>query len=201
MEFLLAGLGLGLGAGLAPGPLLALVVTTSLARGFRAGARAALSPLLSDLPVVVLSVLVLHSLPDTVVSVLGAAGGLFVVWLGVEALRDLPTGAAVTSGGPDPLRRGALVNLLSPHPWIFWISVGAPLLLAGWAASPAAAAGFLVGFYVLLIGSKIAVAAVVAGGRRRLDERGLRRAHAAGGAVLVTVGVLLAVGYTRALLA
>ena len=29
------------------------------------------------------------------------------------------------------LRRSALVNALSPHPWLFWITVGGPLLVDG----------------------------------------------------------------------
>jgi threonine/homoserine/homoserine lactone efflux protein len=196
MEFVLAGLGLGLGAGLAPGPLLALVVTTTLARGLGAGVRVALSPLVTDLVVIVACVLVVRSLPDQVTAGLGMVGGLYVVWLGVEALRghgvDLEGGPAEEQR-PDPLRRGALVNILSPHPWLFWATVGAPLLLAAYASSPLAAAGFLLAFYLLLVGSKVVLAALVAAGRTRLSATGLRRAHQVAAAALIATGVLLVV--------
>ena len=42
MRYVLLGLTLGLGSGISPGPLLALVISTTLARGFKAGARVAL---------------------------------------------------------------------------------------------------------------------------------------------------------------
>jgi threonine/homoserine/homoserine lactone efflux protein len=195
------GLGLGLGAGIAPGPLQALVVTVTLARGFAAGARVALSPLLSDLVVVVVSVLVVGSLPDRATAVLGVLGGLFVIWLGIEALRDVSVpleGEPHGEGGS--LLRGALVNLLSPHPWLFWLTVGGPLLAAAWAESAAAAVGFLVGFYLLLVGSKVVLAALVAAGRRHLSPTGLRRAHRAAGVLLLATGLLLLVEFSRALL-
>lgn len=201
MELLLAGLALGAGAGLAPGPLQALVISVSLSRGFAAGARVAASPLLSDVVVIVVSLLVLRSIPDRAVAVLGVVGGLFVVWLGIEALRD--AAAEVEAGprsGTGSLLRGALVNLLSPHPWIFWFTVGGPLLVAAWADSAASALAFLVGFYALLVGSKIVLAAVVAGGRRRLSPRALHRAHLAAGALLLLTGIVVAAQFARTLL-
>jgi len=201
MQFLLAGLGLGFGAGLAPGPLQALVISVSLSRGFAAGARVAAAPLLSDAVVIVVSLLFLRSIPDEVVAALGVVGGLFVIWLGIEAVREVA--AEVEAGPPQTggsLLRGALVNLLSPHPWVFWLTVGGPLLVAAWADSVASALGFLVGFYVLLVGSKVALAAIVARGRRHLSRRALRRAHLAAGALLILTGLLLAAEFGRTLL-
>ena len=215
----MVGLGLGLGAGLAPGPLLALVVTATLARGFGAGARVAASPLVTDALIITVSVLLVHSLPDTAASVLGVVGGLYTMWLGVESLRErsvdvegvetpadhgaatpvaAPTDAPTTPGGSD-LRRGALVNVLSPHPWLVWIGVGGPVLLAAWADSAAAAVGFLVAFFALLIGTKVAAAALVAAGRARLSPAGLRRAHLAAGALLLLTGLVLTIQFARTL--
>jgi threonine/homoserine/homoserine lactone efflux protein len=224
VEFLVIGLGLGLGAGLAPGPLLALVITATLARGFGAGARVAASPLVTDALIITVSVLLVHSLPDTAASALGVVGGLYTMWLGVESLRersvdvegveapadhdaataltgpDDPAAAAGAPRGGSDLRRGALVNVLSPHPWLFWIGVGGPVLLAAWADSTAAAVGFLVGFFALLIGTKVAAAALVAAGRTRLSPAGLRRAHLAAGILLLLTGLVLTVQFARALL-
>jgi len=214
VQFVLAGLALGLGAGLAPGPLMALVVTTVLASGFRAGVRVAFSPLVTDVVVIAVSVLVVGALPDRATAALGVAGGLYVVLLGIEALRERPVAVedpvlpddpvpaaaeADRRTGPDPLRRGALLNLLSPHPWVFWLAVGGPLLVAAWTESPVAAVGFLAAFYLLLVGCKVLLAAAVAGGRRHLSERGLRIAHIVAGALLLLTGVVLVVEFAPAL--
>jgi threonine/homoserine/homoserine lactone efflux protein len=53
MDSFLLGLSLGLGAGLAPGPLLALVIRSTLQDGAAAGVRVAFSPLVTDVPIIV----------------------------------------------------------------------------------------------------------------------------------------------------
>jgi threonine/homoserine/homoserine lactone efflux protein len=203
MAAFLAGVSLGFGAGISPGPLLTLVITTTLARGLAAGMRVGLSPLLTDAPVILIAVLAVDALPAWAAAVLGAVGGCYVVYLGVETMRSargatLDAGATQGSAAND-LGRGVLVNLLSPHPWLFWITVGAPLLVTLWQRSPWQAAAFLLGFYALLVGSKLALALVVAGGRRRLDGPWYGRVLLASGAVLVVFGVLLLWQATRGL--
>ena len=199
MRGLLLGLSLGLGAGLAPGPLLALVVRASLQGGFAAGARVALGPLVTDLPIILVAVLLAASLSEAALGVLGIAGGLFVAWLGVEALRDEPAPVEAAAGGPAAghVRRGALTNVLSPHPWAFWLTVGAPVLSEGGTAD---AVAFLVAFYALLIGTKVAVAAALGAGRKRLVRGSAYAAALRGsGILLVGAGALLAVEGVKAL--
>jgi threonine/homoserine/homoserine lactone efflux protein len=195
---LLLGLSLGLGAGVAPGPLLAVVIRSTLEGGFAAGARVALGPLATDLPIIAFAAVLAAALPEEALALLGIAGGLFLVWLGVEALREEPAPVAAAAGaGPGTataagsLRRGALVNLLNPHPWVFWIAVGVPILGDG--TLPQAAL-FLVAFYTMLVGSKILVAALLAaGGERLLRGSGYRLALRASGVLLLAAGVALAV--------
>lgn len=172
MGELALGLSLGLGAGLAPGPLLALVVRATLRHGFAAGARIAAAPLLSDAPIVVVAILVLGRLGDTALAALSAGGAVFVAWLAWDALHDHAEAAAPPSGD---LRRAVAVNALSPHPWLFWATVGGPLVVQ---AGGAGGAAFIAGFYVTLIGTKVAIAAVVEAGRRRGRGRFVPRALA-----------------------
>ena len=200
MDSFLLGLSLGLGAGLAPGPLLALVIRTALQDGAAAGVRVAFSPLVTDVPIIVVAVLLAASLPEEVLGVLGIAGGAFVVWLGIEALRDEPAPAEAAAGAAAPQRdvmRGALTNALSPHPWVFWLTVGAPILAQGTAAD---AALFLFAFYLLLIGAKVVLALGVGAGRERLMQgRGYLVLLRASAVLLLVTGVLLAYEGVRAL--
>jgi threonine/homoserine/homoserine lactone efflux protein len=201
VQYLLLGFGLGVGAGFAPGPLLALVITTALARGFGPALRVAFVPLVSDSVVVLVSVFVVHALPDRATGLLGVVGGLFVVWLGIEALREMPAEVEAAPGDSAvEFRKGVLVNLLSPHPWLFWLTVGGPILVAAWASNPAAAVAFLVAFYAVLVGSKVVIAAAVAGGRRKLSPTALHRAHQVAGVLLLLTGVLLVVEFAGTLL-
>ncbi|MDD4274626.1 MAG: hypothetical protein PHG14_13000 [Desulfobacter postgatei] len=60
------------------------------------------------------------------------------------------------------MKGGGLVNILSPHPFLFWITVGVPVASKAWQIHPGGAIGFVTGFYLLLVGSKLALAFVVA---------------------------------------
>ncbi len=194
MEVLAAALALGFTAGISPGPLLTLVVTSTLERGFGAGLRVAIAPALTDGPIIALALFVLKDLPPAWLTAITILGGLFVVWLGVQTLRSARGELRVDAGGGTAaldLGRGALVNVLNPHPWIFWLSVGGPLLVGAWREAPALALGFLAVFYSLLVGCKILLAWMTAAGRRFLTGRWYRGALAASGLLLIVLGALL----------
>ena len=100
--------------------------------------------------------------------------------------RPKPKGVEAAAGS---LRQGAVVDLLNPHPWVFWITVGVPILGDGSAAD---AVLFLVPFYTMLIGAKLVVAAALGAGRDRLlHGSGYRWALRAAGALMLVAGVLL----------
>lgn len=156
---LLSGLILGLSAGLSPGPLTALVLRESLSRSAAAGVRVACAPLLTDIPIVAIAILVVGKLSelDGALCVIAGTGAVFLFYLGWETLGSRsPIGGEAAAGGS--LLRGVLVNFLSPNPYLFWITVGAPTVVQAAASSLPAAAAFIGGFYVFLVGSKIAVA-------------------------------------------
>jgi threonine/homoserine/homoserine lactone efflux protein len=193
---LLTGLSLGFSAGIGPGPLTTLVITTTLERGFAAGLRIAIAPLLTDLPIILASLWIVNALRPEVALLLAVAGGLYLIWLGVKTLHSARH-AILESTLASPVRpredlwRGFLVNLLSPNPWIFWLGVGGPILTEAWGVAPVGALGFLIGFYSLLVGSKIVLAWLVAGGRRYLTHTWYRRLLAASGLLLIGFGLLL----------
>jgi len=58
--------------------------------------------------------------------------------------------------------KGVLVNILSLHPYLFWITVDVAVASKAWQIHPGGAIGFVTGFYLLLVGSKLALVFVVA---------------------------------------
>jgi threonine/homoserine/homoserine lactone efflux protein len=203
MELALMGLGLGLAAGVSPGPLLALLISSTLERGFGAGLRVAVAPLITDLPIIVLALFFLRQLSPQWLALLALLGGAVVIHLGIATLRAAPgmtDGEARATADSRDLWRGALVNFLNPHPWIFWITVQGPITLAAWSESPAAAIAFVLAFYVAIVGSKVAIAAATARGRRHLSGSWYRRLLVGCGALLVGMGLWLALEAVRRLL-
>lgn len=166
---------LGLAAGLAPGPLLALVMAESLRGGVGSGVRVALAPLLTDPPIVALTWGLLGRIEPSSpwLAVLSLLGALVVGHLALGQWRaTLPEpGARAPSRS---LWRGVWVNLLSPHPWLFWVTIGGPLLAAESRESLAPAFAFLLAFYALLVGTKVVLALLTARWGRGLTEGGYR---------------------------
>lgn len=194
MTELLLGAGLGLAAGISPGPLQALVVTAALRSGFGAGVRVAIAPLLTDAPIVAASVLALAAVSDNALRMVAIAGGLAIVVMGLWEVRNARANSTLTdqASASGDMLKGAVVNLLNPHPWIFWVGAGAPTLVTAWRTAPARGIAFMVGFYVLIVGSKVAIAGVVALGGHRLSPGARYVLLVAGGGLLVAFGLLLA---------
>jgi threonine/homoserine/homoserine lactone efflux protein len=193
LSSLASGLLLGLSCGLAPGPLLALVLAHSLRHGAREGCKIALSPLLTDVPIVLASWLLAARLAElrSLFGVLAICGGGFVLFLAWDTVRVGSPDPNLSGEVPNSWFKGVVTNLLNPHPWLFWITVGAPVLAQALARSRAAALAFLAGFYLLLIGSKIGVAVLAARSRAWLTSRPYRITMQALGILLAVFALLL----------
>jgi threonine/homoserine/homoserine lactone efflux protein len=87
--------------------------------------------------------------------------------------------------------KGVITNLLSPHPWLFWLTVGAPILVLAWADNPARALAFLVGFYGLMVMTKLVVAYLASHGQRLVGTPWYARLVIASGVLLLVMGGLL----------
>ena len=151
---------LGLSAGVSPGPLLALVVSETLRHGNRAGVKVAFAPLVTDLPIIGFSVLVLASVSDSrpILAVLSFCGAAFVAWMGTENLRCSGDEIKMENEQPKSFSKGVITNLLSPHPYLFWLTVGVPLMNRASQEHYGRAGLFVMGFYFLLVGSKVLLA-------------------------------------------
>jgi len=61
----------------------------------------------------------------------------------------------------DALKRGVIANFPSPHPYLFWLSIGGPIIFKSLDIHISATILFILGFYSLLVGSKIGIVLVV----------------------------------------
>lgn len=153
---------LGLAAGLAPGPLLTIVISETLKGNRWNGILIALAPLLTDLPIVAISIFGISQFADSqiVLGILSILGAFFLLYVGVSNIRENRPATTSQTGYGVSLKYGVITNLLSPHPYLFWISVGAPTVVKASKTGSGESALFIIGFYLLLVGSKIAVALI-----------------------------------------
>jgi threonine/homoserine/homoserine lactone efflux protein len=171
-----SGVLLGLSAGLSPGPMLALVLAQTLRHGPREGCKIALTPLVTDAPIIIVALVLAAKLAQLrpLLGVVSLAGGAFVLYLAWDSFRPARLGAEAPAEPPRSWFKGIVTNRLSPHPWLFWLTVGAAILAKAIAQSWLVAAAFLFGFYLLLVGSKVLVALMAGRSRDLLAGRPYR---------------------------
>ena len=178
MEFLVvSGISLGLSASLLPGPLQTYLIQLTLSLGWRRSLIAVLSPLIADIPVIILMVFILSQFPAQITNLLQIAGGAFVLWLAWSTWRQLRAGVLLGTESTtldltprQVLTRMIGVNLLSPGPYIFWSTVNGPLLMQGLRESLLHGVAFLVGFYGTFLGM-LSLYVFVFDRLRQLDRR------------------------------
>ena len=172
--YLLQGIGYGLAAASQPGPFQTYLISQTLTRGWKRTLPAALAPLVSDGPIILICVLVLSQVPVWMQRILYIAGGLFILYLAYGTYNSwknfdshLP---AVETGTQQSILKAAVMNALSPGPYIFWTLVTGPILLKGWRETPVNGIGFLIGFYVTLI-SGLAALILIFGTAAKLGSK------------------------------
>jgi threonine/homoserine/homoserine lactone efflux protein len=173
VPFLISGIVFGLSGGLSPGPLLTLVISETLKHGIIEGIKVAIAPLLTDLPIVAVTLFIFTRLASMrpilgIVSLLGAA---FLIYLGYESLSFKGADVDLKQIGPQSIRKGVITNFLNPSPYMFWFTIGAPLVLKASKVSTIAVLLFILFFYLLLVGSKIMVAVGVGKSRTLLKGK------------------------------
>ncbi len=160
-KYLVLGATFAFAAAVQPGPLQAYLISQSLSRGWRGVLPAVFAPLISDVPIIILAVLVLTALPQWVISILQIAGGGFLLYLAGQAWRSSRNQSGRDSPdvqtGRQTLLRAVMVNLLNPNPYLGWSLVMGPLLLEGWRLNPMNALGLLLGFYGTMVISLVGI--------------------------------------------
>jgi len=153
--YLIQGISYGFAATVQPGPFQTFIISQTLKNGWRHTLPAALSPLISDGPIIALMLLILKQVPDSLRQVLYIAGGLFILYLAWSTFitwHSFDVDAQITvQPNQMSLFKAVLMNVLSPGPYMFWGLVTGPILLRGWSESPARGIGFLAGFYGVLV--------------------------------------------------
>lgn len=170
--YILMGALLGLTAGISPGPLLALVLKETITHGKTEGIKISFVPLISDIPIVVLTLFVFSRLYhiDILMLIISLTGGLFLIYLAYECTTTKGLDISVNKGPAGSLTKAVLVNVFNPHPYLFWITVGTPMVIKASQSGISNAIFFIVAFYLLLIGSKIGVVLIVDRTRKFLTD-------------------------------
>jgi threonine/homoserine/homoserine lactone efflux protein len=167
--YLLLGTTYGFAAAVQPGPFQTYLISQALNIGWRRTVPAAFAPLISDIPIAILILGLLASVPAGFVQLLHYLGGAFVLYLAYEAFKSwIKYDANSTMMGSSTQRniwKAALVNLLNPNPYLGWSLVMGPLLLKGWRETPANGITLIAAFYGTMILTTIGIIVLFAAAR------------------------------------
>lgn len=197
ITFFVQGAGWAISAVASPGPFQTLLLSETLIGGFRRSAPIAFAPLITDAPIILLMLFVLKQLPPIMINLLNIAGGLFVWYLAGCMWKHWRANEVQTitpneqrAGAWVSLRKGVVMNFLNPNPYLFWGLVTGPILLAAFQHSIGYGVAFLLGFYLVLIGGYLTLAAIFHQARR-LEQRVVRWLSLVSIIILILFGGLL----------
>lgn len=153
LSYLIRGLGLGIYAGVLPGPTQAFILSKTIKNGWKRALPLALVPLISDLPLAILFCLLVSTLPSNLITIIQIVGGGYLVFLGIQTWKSAVQNNEIENEAHQPTGfwQTVLVNLTNPNVYVYWGTIGAPIVLNGWNEQPSSGLAFLVGMYTMLV--------------------------------------------------
>jgi len=173
--FFLQGAALALPSTVVPSPLKIFLISEALEHGWRRTLPVSLVPLVTDGPIIVLTLLVLTQTPNWFLNLLRLLGGLFILYLARRILAILMADSPALKAPGQATRQSFFkaigVNLLNPNPYILWGVVAGPIVLDGWRQqSIGVGLSFIVGFYVTFV-TGLAALIIIFATAGKLDPR------------------------------
>jgi threonine/homoserine/homoserine lactone efflux protein len=154
---LVQGIGLGFAGAVQPGPFQTYLISQTLKNGWKRTLPAALAPLISDPFIILLVLLVLSRVPASLQRALHLVSGLFILYLAWGAFASWQKARKAKEpsleSSAQSLLKAVIMNFISPGPYLYWSLVAGPTLLSAWRQVPSRGVGFLVGFYITLVGT------------------------------------------------
>ncbi len=197
LAYIAQAVGFGFAAGSALGPFTMYIISTTLAYGWQRGILVIFSPLLVDIPIILVMAFLLGQLPDTAIRLIQIAGGAYTLWLAWATWKSVKAGISfdtdsveVPTNTRDLMLRGFLMNALSPGPYIFWGTITGPILRDALNQSVAHGGVFLASFYITFL-TILALWVVVFDRLRRVDQRFTRPLLSLTVVVLAILGIWL----------
>ena len=192
IEYLIVGAGFAFAAAVQPGPLQAFLVSRVAAVGWKRTLPAAFAPVISDGPIAILMLVLLHNLARGFESFLRGAGGLVLLYFAARAFFEWRNAKLGTVGeepsAPRTLLQAVAVNIVNPGPYLGWSLILGPLVIQEWAHEPRNAVALIGSFYVVMVFC-LAAFILIVGTTTFLGPRGRRILLLASSLALTGLGV------------
>ncbi len=186
---------LGLTGALAPGPTLVATINASVTGGWTMGPRVTLGHMLSELVIVILIIAGLATVALRYTTAVAVIGGIALVIFGILTIAGSRGVSLAGSGNgtaavtANPYFAGFFTSVANPYFWIWWLTVGSAMVIAGLAGGIILACVFMAGHWCADLGWYTVVSTGISKGKTLLSDTTYQRIMIACGIFLVIFGV------------
>jgi len=185
---------IGLTGALAPGPTLVATINASLAGGWTMGPRVTLGHMISELIILILIIAGLSTVALQYTTVVAVIGGVALIIFGILTITasrtvSLLSGTnAETTVTHNPYFAGFMTSVANPYFWIWWLTVGSAMVIAGLAGGIFLACVFMAGHWCADLGWYTVVSTGISKGKTVFSDKTYQRIMLVCGLFLVVFG-------------
>jgi threonine/homoserine/homoserine lactone efflux protein len=134
IQMVFLGFVIGLTGALAPGPTLVATINASIAGDWTTGLKVSLGHVIVELFLVILILLGLATVALPYTSAIAGIGGIALIAFGALTLAGSRKATMKTSSPQrvaNPYMAGLVTSAANPYFWIWWLSIGSAMVIAG----------------------------------------------------------------------
>ena len=191
-QMVLLGFVIGLTGALAPGPTLVATINASIAGDWTTGLKVSLGHAIVELFLVILILLGLATIALPYTTVIAGIGGIALVVFGILTIKGSRKATMRTSEIQmiaNPYMAGLVTSAANPYFWIWWLSIGSAMVIAGLEGGLALAGAFMVGHWTADIAWYTLVSTGVSKGKTLFSDTVYQKIMGLCGIFLIFFGV------------
>jgi threonine/homoserine/homoserine lactone efflux protein len=191
-QMVLLGFVIGLTGALAPGPTLVATINASIAGDWTTGLKVSLGHAIVELFLVILILLGLATVALPYTTVIAGIGGIALVVFGILTIKGSRKATMRTSEVQtiaNPYMAGLVTSAANPYFWIWWLSIGSAMVIAGLEGGLALAGAFMVGHWTADIAWYTFVSTGVSKGKTLFSDTVYQKIMGLCGIFLIVFGV------------
>ena len=191
-QMVFLGFVIGLTGALAPGPTLVATINASINGDWMTGLKVSLGHAIVELFIVILILFGLATIALPYTPIIAGVGGIALIVFG--ALTIMGSRQATMSTSPNqpvsnPYVAGLVTSAANPYFWIWWLSVGSAMVIAGLEGGLVLAGAFMIGHWTADTVWYTLVSSGVSHGRNFLSDTAYRKIMIFCGIFLMLFGI------------
>ena len=191
-QMVLLGFVIGLTGALAPGPTLVATINASIAGDWTTGLKVSLGHAIVELFLVILILLGLATVALPYTTAIAGIGGIALIVFGILTItgsRKATLRTTEVQTIANPYMAGLISSAANPYFWIWWLSIGSAMVIAGLEGGLALAGAFLLGHWTADIAWYTLVSTGISKGKVLFSDRVYHKIMGLCGIFLIVFGV------------